>query len=256
MACRAHCIPLAASLLLSASSAAIAGTYVDNFDSGLVNPTYWTIDTTEGSTLTAVNGRLEMVQGTGPMVGSGAHLIFNFAITGDFTVDVDYQLLNWPANNYERVGISTGAPYPVTTPLAAVARASDPNSWYYGSTELYASFNYGAGWPHTQSFTATTDSSGRLRMERVGQSMSGYYWKDSAWVLIGSYANASQLVPITGLTFGIWDFTSDTPGVKVAFDNFALNAPGTDIPLVPEPETWAMLAAGLGLLGLKLRRGA
>jgi len=253
MACRAHCIPLAAtSLLLSASSAAIAGTYVDNFDSGLVNPTYWTIDTTEGSTLTPVNGRLEMVQGTGPMVGSGAHLIFNFAITGDFTVDVDYQLLNWPANNYERVGISTGAPYPVTTALAAVARGSDPN---YQFNENYASFFYGTGWPYVQFFTESTDMSGRLRMERVGQTMSGYYWKDSAWVLIGSHANASQLVPITGLTFGIWDFTSDTPGVKVAFDNFALNAPGTDIPLVPEPETWAMLIAGLGLLGLKLRRG-
>jgi hypothetical protein len=131
---RVHCIPLVAtSLLLSASSAAIAGTYVDNFDSGLVNPFYWAIDTTEGSTLTPVNERLEVVQGTGSMVGSAVHLKFNFAITGDFTADVDYTLLSWPANNYERAGISSGAP--ITEPLAAVARVSDPNDPF---NEFYA----------------------------------------------------------------------------------------------------------------------
>ena len=246
--------PSLAALLICTAPAVLADSYVDTFDSGFISPHYWTIDTTEGSTLSAVNGRLEMVQGTGPMVASGAHLAFNFAITGDFTADVDYTLLNWPANNYERAGISTIGP---PTPLSAVARVSDPNYAYYGSSEFYASFHLASGVPNqVQSFTATTDSSGRLRMERVGATISNYYW-NGGWVLLGSYTNAAtQTGPIEHLTFGIWDFTSDTAGVKVAMDNFVLNAPGTDIPPVPEPETWLMLAGGLGLFALRFRRRA
>lgn len=245
--------PALAALLACAAPAALADGYADTFDSGVISPHYWTVETSDGSTLSAVNGRLEMVQGSGPIVASGVHMIFNFPIVGDFTADIDYELLNWPANNYERVGISTGAPY--TTPIAAVARVSDPN-YPHQSSDFYASFHLATGVPnHVQSFVQTTDMSGRLRMERVGATISNYYWWSNSWVLLGSYTNAAtQTGPIEHLTFGIWDFTSDTAGVKVAMDNFVLDAPGTDIPPVPEPQDWALLAAGFVILALKFRR--
>jgi hypothetical protein len=233
--------------LALASQHALADTYTDNFDQG-INPNYWSVRLADNSTLSAVNQGVEMVQGTGPVVGGGANLLFTTPILGDFTAQVDYSLLNWPANNHERVGIMADLT-PAHTATAAISRVSETG---LASGEIYASFFEGvSGPPFHQVFLNTGDMSGRLQLSRVGQTYSSAYWRDGAWVQVDSYTYPTDRGPTKELAFGIWDYLQDTPGVKVAFDNFSLNAPGTTIPAVPEPGSLALLLVGLGVVGLR-----
>lgn len=70
------------------------------------------------------------------------------------------------------------------------------------------------------------------------------------------WISATYVIPTTGsykVQFGVsnWDDTAYDSGL--AFDNVSIG--GTPIPTpVPEPETYAMLLAGLGLLGFVARR--
>lgn len=69
----------------------------------------------------------------------------------------------------------------------------------------------------------------------------------------GSFSFTSLPGPITNST-GWWHTWENDSQTNIRnFSEFA-NATGPEIPLIPEPETYAMLLAGLGLLGWKLRR--
>ncbi|HOZ06542.1 MAG TPA: PEPxxWA-CTERM sorting domain-containing protein [Arenimonas sp.] len=67
-------------------------------------------------------------------------------------------------------------------------------------------------------------------------------------------SNASLLAGSEMKTFGAATQTRVTETVPDA-QNPLLGLASELAPSVPEPETWAMLLAGLGLIGLQLRRG-
>ncbi len=245
--------PAFAALALSGlgvlGNAALADTYTDHFDKGVVDTNYWDVQLLNGSTLDAVNGRLEMTQGSGPDPAGGASLHFKHAIAGDFSAQIDFTLMNWPANNKERAGLMTNLAN--LTALAAVSRVSDSD---YSAPEFYGSFFYGDGPPaFDQLVLPTSDASGRLRLSRAGDTFTTWYWHDNTWQAIDAHTYTTPVGPITDLQFGIWKYFKDTPGVKVAFDNFYLDAPGTTIPAVPEPEALYLMLAGVAVLALARR---
>jgi hypothetical protein len=210
-------------------------TFSDNFNSNVIDPAWWTVGADGGSTITAANGRVELTQGASGSAG----LAFVLPIVGDFTATIDYTLLNWPTNNLERLGLVA---YAGPNQQLAIERVSDVNYDPAHIGETYLTDFTGQGILGT----TTTDVSGTLRLERTGNSVEGSYWNGSGWSVIGTYSVANEANVSRSIGIGIWPATPVTPGVKVAIDNFQLTAPSVP---VPEPETYALMLAGVGLVG-------
>jgi hypothetical protein len=232
------CLSLA---LTWGAAAAQAGSFVDGFDSGVIDPAWWTASADGGSTLLAANQRIEVSQGAGGAAG----LAFNVAIQGDFTARIDYQLLVWPEDNGERAAL--GAVHSPAQQLL-IERVSD--SAVGAGAEVYVTDFTGQGILGSP----TSDLEGTLQLERIGDVVTGSYWNGSGWQGIGTYSAAGEGDVARTIGFGIFPGAAATPGITVAFDDFFLQGP--NVP-VPEPGTALLLAGGLALLasGSTLRRG-
>ncbi len=211
-------------------STSYAYTFSDDFATG-INSSYWTV-TSNGnpnSTVSWSTGEVIMTQGAGSYSGAGVHLVFNLpttGITGDFDTTVDFTLINWSADNLERLGIQT--------PFGAVERISDNG---------FGGESYTTDFSHIITILPASGNSGELRFDRTGNTLYGYYWNGTDWALISSSIVSGSL---TVLELSIWPSNNGaTAGTEVAFDNFYLNYNSTS---VPEPTT--MLLLGLGLVGL------
>jgi len=228
---------LLAGVLCLSAPMANAISYSDDFDSGVIDPGWWTATAEGGSTLEAVNGRIEMTQGSGGFAAMGLVP----PVSGDFTATVDYTLLGWPAANLERVVLN--AFYSPTEQLA-IERISDPQYDPTRVGEVYLTDFTGQGILGTP----TTDLAGRLRLERIGDTVQGAYWNGAGWSVIGTFSQAGEGGRDRLIGFGIFS-PSTVSGIKVAFDNFELNP-------VPLPGTLPLLLAGLAAAGLRLRKRA
>jgi hypothetical protein len=106
-------------LLISLPIQAMAYTFTwtDDFSNG-INPTYWTTFTDGVSTVASgtvlYSGQVVMTQGSDP-TNAGNGLMTTFSITGPFLISVQYTLVNWPYDNYERVGLMFNSAAAVTT---------------------------------------------------------------------------------------------------------------------------------------------
>jgi hypothetical protein len=106
-------------------------------------------------------------------------------LAGDFDLQADYSLSTWPSRNGVRFGLVAGAD--------SVERTTNP----VGIDNTYATNLSGA---IVQ--LETTDTSGRLRLARVGNATTGYYLKNGSWVSIASATTAA-----TGQAFAIQAWT-------------------------------------------------
>lgn len=202
----ASLVSLATVLLLF--SQAYGGTLCENFNNNQFNSNYFFINTFgTGPTAAVTENRLEI---TIPSNSSGnslfAALVCKIKFSGDFDVQVDFNLLNWPAANGINVGIDTDLP-------SSVHRSSS------GSAEDYYLWINGK---MTQ--IPTSDTSGKLRMTRQGNKIEGFYWQNNGWHSIGSFTD-----PTYGKDLGInISANSGNPShfsgqlVKSAFDNFRI----------------------------------
>ena len=90
-------------------------------------------------------------------------------LASDFDLQADYALTTWPSRNGVRFGLVAGAD--------SVERTTNP----VGLDNSYAT-NFSGAIVQLE----TTDSSGRLRLARVGTQITGYYLKNGNWVSIAS----------------------------------------------------------------------
>jgi hypothetical protein len=215
-------VAIAVVAMLLPGAAANALHYEDNFDDNQIAPV-WSIKAGSTGIVEETESRLELTEQnaceslTGPATG----LVFKYPIKGDFTATVDYTLLNWPfgtecggwGGNGERVGIVTRS----SDIWNAVIRFSN---WDVG--ELYGADFSG---DRPDPWISTSDLKGKLRLSRSGNTFTGSYWDGSDYVLIhqGEYASDPG---DQALELSIWPYSA-TPDVKVALDNFVLDAPAT-----------------------------
>src|SRR6266478_7573549 len=128
----------------------------DNFNDNSLNSSIWsTLTPSPGTSFTVseTNQRLEVTLGAG---FGGAGIVSVAQFSGDFDVQVDYTLLNWPAGNLHSVRL--GAPDLGVGPGGGIGinRSSFPNGL---SGEFYL-----LALPNADPQMATTQLSGKLRL--------------------------------------------------------------------------------------------
>jgi Tol biopolymer transport system component len=158
----------------------------DDFNNNTRSVDLWSIihDGT-GGFLQWANGRLEMsIAADGaPAPGEsniGAHVGANCLLSGDFDVQVDYQLLTWPPGDGVNVGIN----------------AFFTNGSVNRSSQTFGD-SYNSFIDPTFNSVPTQDQSGSLRLVRSGTTMTSYYKSGGVWVQLAS-APAQQTAAIRG----------------------------------------------------------
>jgi hypothetical protein len=186
----------------------LADAFLETFDAGL-GQIWHTSGDGSGATLSSP-GRLEVTFArevtNGPNGYFGAHIGTNCRLRGDFDVQVDYELANWPLGNGVQVFMNTY--YGPGPDFESITRESNPWGEFYGALidRLYNT-------------TLTADVRGKLRLTRSGGTLSASEWTGSEWRLIGA---RSAVRADAVITFGAAARESSFAKreVKVGFDNF------------------------------------
>ncbi len=187
--------------------------YRDGFDSGLGS--IWHLSGSgTGATLATANGRLEVsiradAAGAQPGGSFGAHVGTNCKLHGDFDVQVDFELLAWPAGNGAQAFMGTY--YGPAPNWESITRQSQP--W----GELYDARIAGS-----YSSTLTSDLSGTLRLARSGGILTASSRNGTDWRVVAARVAVLEPAVIT-LGAGSYDEGFANRDVRIGFDNFSIN---------------------------------
>jgi hypothetical protein len=150
----------------------------------------------------------------------------NCWLRGDFDIQADFYLLEWPS--IDQLGTGNGV-------RIGLSVAGDSQDWGVQRTSFGTSMDF-PDYPrevclfdstvgHLKGMTSTSDMSGILRIVRSGNIVNGYYFNSTVndWVFI-----ASEYVMTGDVRFALaaWshDYAFMNCNVKLAFDNFLVNS--------------------------------
>lgn len=198
-----------AGLLTVGATPAKAQVRLDTFDDGVIDSQFWHVYGDGGYSVDASSGKVEMTIPAGASVFPWASVECNFLFRGDFDVQVDYELIEYPAEEEMRAGIGACGDIDI---FGATQRIST-----VGTREAYAGFSsWNSGW------VVTTQLSGKLRLRREGLLMTSSYFDEVA----GSWVDFCSYPTLTGdavVDFAVSSKDHATEPVRVAFDNFRVS---------------------------------
>jgi hypothetical protein len=194
-------------------------TITESFDNNQFNQDLWNnFIVGTGSLSSVINNRLEV---TVPSSAGGTlymgRMQSTFTLEGDFDMQVNFELLTWPAGNEAQITLSIDNAYDFS--INRRSRAPAPQN----GGEVYFTMIKGH-----ETDSPASDTSGKLRMKRTGNKMEGFYWTGATWRLVGSYTDPS-LGLATHVNFNLnRDTPFSGPIVKAAFDNIIINPPSSN----------------------------
>ena len=159
-----------------------------------------------GASVVERNQRLEVSVGPG---AGGAGVVSKCFLAGDFDVQVDFTLLNWPANNQHNVR------------LGAADVEAGPNGGVGINRSSFDSESYFLALTSTGARVPATGTSGSLRLVRQGTILSGLFWDGNNWSVVGGGAAGTTATRVT-LDVGTSDPTANA--AAAAFDSFIIHA--------------------------------
>ncbi len=231
----------------------------DDFQGSIVDLSKWEIEADAGTSVSQTGGRLELSilpSANGDIFEAGVES--TSAFSGNFDLQVDFSLASWPHANGVRSAL--GIDSETGSGLIIERSASSPANVF---PERYV-----MNGPTLSNFTPTSDQSGKLRLQRVGNLITGYALDAVVgWQTVASYTNDELgIVNSDPLTFylSVWSHDNYFPGgqpvfnpggqpVTVAFDNVMLIADT----VVPIPAAAWLFGSGLlGLIGFSKRKKA
>jgi len=206
-------------LLSTGASGKEASGPSDDFNDNIIDLAKWYVHISDplSSSVTEVNQRLEISltsANVGPVFNAGVQSTWQ--LEGDFDIQVDYRLLDWPPENEIRIGLTAYDVnfQPAHSTGGHVERVGRPEPVW----DVYVTHFQDGVHGNIQ----TEVEEGSLRMVREGSEISGYYSDETTdgWALIHTGPCDTERF-VAGM--GIWGHES-TPDVLVAFDNFLVNA--------------------------------
>jgi len=184
-------------------------TITDGFEGGYVDPTIWhQVDDGGDVSIAEQGGRLLLTVGAGAVPGGTYHQIdvhvgTQCSFPSDFDARVDYTLLAWPAGDNIDVGLNA---------IYADAAVMRESSSQWGD-------EYGSWVIPSNGSVALADTSGSLRIARVGGIETTYFWHQGSWrKLASSRAVGAAVFGLQAMSDGQNAFGGQE--VQVAFDNF------------------------------------
>lgn len=209
----------------------------DDFDDNLTDAALWTvINEGSGATVAETGQRVEVT-----LAADSAGAFFggyrtNAVFSGDVDAEVSFSLLDWPATNGVRVGLSLVAGW-LPTSFWNVERVSG------GAIEAFDEVYLTDFITSIGLLVPTADATGRLRIARQGNALSTWYLEGGGWTLL-----RSEAVPVgdVSVAFAVWsdDTYFGNQAVRVAFD---------DASVVPLPGTALGLLTGLAAVLARAR---
>lgn len=181
----------------------------DGFDDGVIDPLVWIPSESGGPLVDEQNGRVELtVPSTSSGASFGATLTTVCKLIGDFDIQVDYELLEWPANAGVRMGFTVHDD------------KSSARAWFFN--DFTQDDSYVAQHGGSIQTAPATGMTGTLRMTRAGDTWTSYYWDGAMWAVINS--SIQSLTDEYQVRLQIWghDASFSDQQVRVAFDDFTL----------------------------------
>lgn len=142
-----------------------------------------------------------------------SYVLSNWYFDGDFDVQVDFSLTTYPDTNGWYCSLDIIADSDSTL----FARATRQ----YNGAQRYAGVLYDP--TSSQVTSATSDTIGKLRITRVGNTFSTYYWNGSSFTLLKSATHTTNTESTTRVRVRYYNAV-DTPVAEGDFDNFAVNS--------------------------------
>jgi hypothetical protein len=213
IACTLSVMPLGGSAVGISS---LRAPLLDTFDTG--NGRFWQpIQSGTGASSSEAGGKLTTTIRADATQGGQYDLVganwstLNCGMVGDFDVQVDYQLLEWPGAN----GVQAA--------LAAFGLSSSTPGWMAIRESQVWGEQYGAWIPQVFTSQPTSDLNGTLRLQREGSTAVSSYLSGGTWVPIASGPMwTDQAVLSIGASSGSGRFVHQE--VKIAWDNFRVNS--------------------------------
>ncbi len=210
-------------MLLGFSPSHAGEVLTETFTNNTYNQDLW-IPYTQGigPSTAVIHDRLEITLPANSSNGGnpfpfGGNLGCKFALRGDYDVQVGFDLFNWPVPTGVQVGIQPTTRHGGFN--AGVWLVNDP-TLSPQPTQVYNAWLNGLEFR-----VATSDTSGKLRLQRVGNTLFAYYWS-SGWQLLGSNT-ASVFGKDCGFNFYVYGAGPVSQNfqqkeVQVAFDNLQI----------------------------------
>jgi len=189
--------------------------YLDTFSGDRIDP-FWSLPfiTGSGVSMTETNGQIEVpVPSTATVDPSLGYISLSMngqcLLSGDFDIQVDYRLLNWPSPSGANVGFST---FPPDFSSGHGMFVFDPGGGTGVSTGFPGPLN---------TFIPTPGVlSGTLRLARTGATMTAYWFGPNGLTALQTTSDSTAAT-----LFGLNVFSNIAHAdVKVAFDNFRVNS--------------------------------
>ena len=196
----------------------------DDFNDGVTDNTQWLVNLVGNKpSITEEGGQLVVTLPADSKDAAdsgffGAAYISVCPLTGDFDLQVDYTLMDWPAGSGVRVALSLDNDQ-------ATPRVYNASRIGFGATDSPGSPRevYSGNITNTDNAIVETDHlSGTLRLTRSGVVLTNYYREGGNWVHLDSAPTTDA-----NLYFGVsvWSHNYAFAGkaAKVAFDNLVIN---------------------------------
>jgi hypothetical protein len=188
--------------------------FLDNFDNGRVNTAFWDEMTGPGTgaSVEARDAELEIaVPGTSIPDQTGGltrGLRSRCLLYGNYDIQVDYRLLDWPDRN--GVDVDFGVDFD-----RAMVRS---NGWGQGE-------QVGAYFPPDSASTPVSDVAGSLRLTRRGSLITGWFRHNGDWVALRTATSVrdGSFVFLSVYTDSYRPAAFAHRDVRIAFDNFRIS---------------------------------
>jgi hypothetical protein len=196
-----------------------AGTISQTFAGDKFDTEHFSVNSSKDpakSSVAVADGRLELTVPTITSDTGAAGFQLSGVLDGDYDIQVDFSLLEWPADNHVKAGI--------ITPLYEVVRVN--TDFGQGSTDaymVYFSKEQQQGQGTIFHSVPAFDNSGKLRLTRKGNEISSWYWHGDSWWSIASCSAAEYGEPISFYVGGYAGVRNSGGTTKVRFDNLKVS---------------------------------